>query len=602
MSEPVLPGGPLPEREPPGPVSPKIASRRDRLSIWSIILILLFYGMQALSMTKWQPPWSHHTASSAETVSRTALASDADFQELFGIDYQAKLYYLEQYTNHMVAIGPGQATTAASRKTAAKRPAEPAPKTLRPAPGRAVASAVKPNKSAAFDLPTIVKTAVAALRSHPKDVDFANRVILLRAQAGQPPLAPIPAAGKNKGLASPLAAFAPDPGMTPKQAALLNSESTLWSALFSKPTLGPNDHPAALARRIRALPNLHWYVFLALHQLYLRAGNAKMAASEQDAAERHAVGSVLLMITLFMGVMALMICGVAFLVLLIVGGIIVYRQSNAGQQPLSPFTRWVVHLGRPLAAPVPDENRRLGAGDLMDVFVFYIISGVAIGYLFQYLAAGPWHGWIESLSYNHTIDFIIIAEFVAYVGNGLLALGFLWLIARRRGASIGAELGLNSLRLGHNALFGLAGWSMGLGFMIVLGELSQKVFQRAPEPTNPAVALIVDAPGLLSHLLLFALASLAAPFFEETFFRGVFFNAARLRLGPWPAIILTGLVFGFAHPVGVGQAIPLATLGAVLAWMAYTRKSLAPSMTAHFLQNTFATSLMWLAFSARLPF
>lgn len=101
---------------------------------------------------------------------------------------------------------------------------------------------------------------------------------------------------------------------------------------------------------------------------------------------------------------------------------------------------------------------------------------------------------------------------------------------------------------------------------------------------------------MFSHVTLLLLVSVAAPFIEETFFRGAFFQAARLRLGVAPAIALTGLMFGLAHPVGIAEAVTLASMGSVFAWLAYKRKSLAPGMVAHCMQNSFSYFTLYFTF------
>ena len=130
--------------------------------------------------------------------------------------------------------------------------------------------------------------------------------------------------------------------------------------------------------------------------------------------------------------------------------------------------------------------------------------------------------------------------------------------------------------------------------MIPVILIGRVVFRHAPDPSNPAISQLVGTSGLWGPLMLVALASLAAPVVEELLFRGVFYPAAKLRLGVWPAIVLTGFVFGIVHPVGLAEMLAIGTLGGVFAWMAETRKSLAPSMFAHFLQN-FTTTLLLLS-------
>lgn len=552
-------------------------------------------------MTKWTPPWSHHkVVTQSATVARSALASDDAFQTLFGIDLRAKVVYLASHLNALLPVAP---VTPAAEPALVPRRSAPKNKTIgvsalqaRPAP----LTRLLGTSGESMSLPGMVAVAVDALRDYPKDIDFARRVILLRAEAGMPPLAPIPATKKKPGLASPLLAFAPGPGLSAKDNAALVSEQALWKDLFSTPQLGPNQSAVRLARRIRAVPNLRWYGLLALHQLYLRAGNPAAADREQKDAVTDAILSIVPIELAIFAVIGLLLVSVLLLLAAAVAAAYVFQQARSNQAEVSGFSLWLVRLFQPRPPAIPNSERRLGAGDLMDVFVFYLFSGVVIGLILEYLAAHPLHAWVESLSFNGYINFAIVAEFIAYVLNGFLALWLLLVIARRRGASLAAELGLTTRRAGQNILFGLMGWSLGYGIMIAINLSTQKVFRNAPEPTNPAETMIVDAHGFLSHFLMYVMAAVAAPFFEELLFRGVFFNAARIRLGPWPAIILTGLVFGFAHPVGVGQAVLLGTLGAVFAWMAYTRKSLVPSMTGHFLQNTFSTLMMWFIFMIRL--
>lgn len=621
MDESQLPGEDRTESALSSPVSPARAPR-DQLSIWSLILIVLFFVLQGLTMAGWQPGQSRHKAiSQPASVSRSALGSDNALEQLVSIDSQAKAVYVSQ---GLTSLLPGMAGTApaggvsatpAPGKTAAARQIDVnlgagSNSRARPTAALSPVQAKAPTGlnslglgGAGTSLPDVIKLATDALRSSPRDIDFANRLILLRAEADMPPLAPIPPDKKKPGLSSPLAAFTPDPGMTARDAAMLQTEAGLWKTLFSTPALSQTQNIPSLTRTITSLPNLHWYGLLALHQLYLRASDKPRADAAHKNIVLKAAESIIPVGIIGLGFLVMLGVGAVLFVALVIGSILADRYRNAGPGPhqLSRTTVWLINLGWPRAPAVPDSERKLGAGDLMNVFVFYLVAGVVIGYVFDYLSGGPLHHWIQALSFKRSVDFLILAEFVAYVLNGALALWLLAAIARRRGTSFAAELGLTSRLLWQNMLFGLAGWGMGLALMLAIGSVAERATSRAPEPTNPAVMLMVDAPGLLSRILLYLLAAVAAPFFEELLFRGVFFNAARIRLGPWPAIVLTGLVFGFAHPVGVGQALILGTLGAVFAWMAYTRKSLAPSMTGHFLQNTYATSMMWLIFSVRLP-
>jgi len=90
--------------------------------------------------------------------------------------------------------------------------------------------------------------------------------------------------------------------------------------------------------------------------------------------------------------------------------------------------------------------------------------------------------------------------------------------------------------------------------------------------------------NLTGRLLIFAMASIAAPVFEEIFFRGALFGALRARFRWVPAALLSGVVFALLHPKG--DWIPIIGLGFTFATMREMRQSLVPGITAHFLQNT----------------
>jgi CAAX protease family protein len=86
------------------------------------------------------------------------------------------------------------------------------------------------------------------------------------------------------------------------------------------------------------------------------------------------------------------------------------------------------------------------------------------------------------------------------------------------------------------------------------------------------------------------LVSVVAPMAEEFFFRGFFFGALRNWRGPWPAAIITGLVFGSIH-VGSSDAallLPLGFFGFVLCLLRERTGSLWPCIVLHCANNSLA--------------
>lgn len=81
-----------------------------------------------------------------------------------------------------------------------------------------------------------------------------------------------------------------------------------------------------------------------------------------------------------------------------------------------------------------------------------------------------------------------------------------------------------------------------------------------------------------------------APITEEFFFRGYFFGALTNWKGPWPAAIITGLVFGAIHIGSTEPAnlLPLAYFGFTLCALRIITGSLYPSIAVHAINNAAA--------------
>lgn len=108
----------------------------------------------------------------------------------------------------------------------------------------------------------------------------------------------------------------------------------------------------------------------------------------------------------------------------------------------------------------------------------------------------------------------------------------------------------------------------------------------------------VDALNTLgqnSQLLLIFSVLIISPIFEEVLFRGILMNwffASR----PIVSIILSGLVFGFAHaPISSNTdwiyALSKILLGIVLAAVYYRTKNIKADITVHFLNNFLSIAL-----------
>jgi membrane protease YdiL (CAAX protease family) len=559
--------------------------RNDRISPLAVIALVAFWALQSsfLEFSKNSRNHAIVTIRNADSPSDGAMPSAVE-TGLLTIDLEAKASYIE--------ISKPEKHPRSKDESASKL-------------GAMVESGVAGNRR------TACRTAMDLLRRYPDQPALARRVILLRAETGDTnPLGPLPpATGRSAKVILPLSAFASDKNSSAPVNADIAAESAIWSELFGgHGRLSPAE-AASLADRVRADSYMRWWRSVALHQIYVRAGLPASAKASLASADSEARKSVLLTEMLNLTAIGFSLVGLIALAILVNRALSARAPDESaadrsGEERGATRPGQAVSLFEPTPPRVRDDDRKLGAGDLANLFALYLVLMIGMQILAPHLLGGilgedPRH----PLSESGQIANVIWAEAAATALCGLLLLGATFWLAAIRKANLGDEIGLNlgAENIGRVVLFGMVGWSVSIPLVIGLGLLSQRIFHDAPSPANPAIPLLMSTPGGQSAVVLFVLVAVLAPLFEETVFRGLFYNAARLRLGAPTAIGLTGIAFGLAHAVGIAEQVPLAVLGCVLAWMAQTRKSLLPGMIAHSLQNSFSYALLLFSLMTIVP-
>jgi membrane protease YdiL (CAAX protease family) len=97
--------------------------------------------------------------------------------------------------------------------------------------------------------------------------------------------------------------------------------------------------------------------------------------------------------------------------------------------------------------------------------------------------------------------------------------------------------------------------------------------------------------GLISGLLTFITLVIAAPLFEETFFRGCILKSLR-RYGDWFALAVSSMIFGMMH-MNLAQSIITAFMGLVFGYCYIKTGKLSTSIALHALNNGIAFLSMY---------
>ena len=107
----------------------------------------------------------------------------------------------------------------------------------------------------------------------------------------------------------------------------------------------------------------------------------------------------------------------------------------------------------------------------------------------------------------------------------------------------------------------------------------------------PARELTDKADGLGGILLLVLSVVIGAPIVEEVFFRGLALRAFEARMRPRVALVVSAVVFGFAHLQPL-QFPALVTIGLVCGWLVQRDGRLGRAVWAHLGFNAVAVTML----------
>lgn len=342
----------------------------------------------------------------------------------------------------------------------------------------------------------------------------------------------------------------------------IDREIALWRSVYGS---GAATRKRADASRLTEAENqframrLGFLEHAVLRDLYAGAGQKQRAQTFQGALDRAAAQHTTRQLTVALPIFLLLLVGIPLLLFFVIS---------------AARGRWQ-NVGR-----VATQTQRLGWGDLLDGFVFYLalvrgtgfIVGMALGRVLE----------------NPGVRQTVALQAIIYAGTGLGAVAYLAAKARRRGVTL-ADIGLRSVggRGAADIGYGILGYCATLPLTLGLGLLARLIFRHNPNTSpNPVLPLITAERDWQWRLVIFLLVAVGAPLFEELFFRGALLSGLRTRFGWVVSAAISAFAFAVVHPVQ--DWLPIFGLGIAFGTMREMRQSLIPGMVAHCLQNSFA--------------
>ena len=143
----------------------------------------------------------------------------------------------------------------------------------------------------------------------------------------------------------------------------------------------------------------------------------------------------------------------------------------------------------------------------------------------------------------------------------------------------------------HALMWGYLAYCASIPAWVLATVVNSALVPKDTVVTNPVIPMLADAQSSVGLALLAFAVAIAAPFFEEAFFRGFLYRALRDRLGVAPAVLLSAAVFAAVH-LSFQTVLPLFALGCILALAYEWTGSILPSVVLHSVNNVFSMALV----------
>lgn len=184
-------------------------------------------------------------------------------------------------------------------------------------------------------------------------------------------------------------------------------------------------------------------------------------------------------------------------------------------------------------------------------------------------------------------DDVDASTVIIVAANGLLLLATVLLWARLVHGARPRDLGFRKVT------FANVGIGVGIGVGGVLAAAAVSAFLATvieavtdTKVTDPEQIPLQDSTPEGWMLAVIGLGVVViAPLAEEAFFRGFLYPAIRRWARPWPAVLLSSVIFAVTHLIPL-VIPPIFVLALALAWLVEWRRSIVPAIVAHMVFNT----------------
>ena len=227
-------------------------------------------------------------------------------------------------------------------------------------------------------------------------------------------------------------------------------------------------------------------------------------------------------------------------------------------------------------------------GDILKIIILSFIFSYAFFILFGFAAKA-----LESIlnikfkfykneNFRMIFDTIVLDAMVFVV-----VLGFIIKTYKRKLKDLGFSMKGLIKNIGH----GISGYMGIIPIVFIIGIVVYVILNllKIKPPPQPIVGLLLNENNTMIVLISGIVASIFGPIIEEIFFRGVMYNAIKAKIGIFWSILITSIFFSFLHTHALEYFlvgfIPIAILGAFLAYLYEKTGSLIPSITLHILNN-----------------